>query len=355
MLAAAHADERSRHAGRRADELERARGSGLEARQGLGDRPGQPPRELSLEDRGARDRHHAEPASGLERAHALAVDQLRRSPVRLGHGEVVGQLDHLEVMPRARDRFRLAHELGERQVIARLGRLAEAVPRGDAVAADAPCGDLLLEQLEGGADAAQELRARHGGELTLGVVDVVDVDRLEPEVREAPPELVLQVARRHGVSADHVLGAEDPGADVGVAHVGRGVGRDAAVERDVPALRAHHDLLAWEAALPGEGGERLAEHPLAALRAVVDRGVEEVAAEVGRVDDRRAGPPVGLVVLLAEVGAEADRGDEEAVERAEVARRDLPHEDLAVGCRAGGGRARAAAHAGSAPSVRRIG
>src|SRR5947208_13652053 len=45
-LAAAHADERSGHARRRADELERARGVSLEPRQGLGDRPREPPREL---------------------------------------------------------------------------------------------------------------------------------------------------------------------------------------------------------------------------------------------------------------------------------------------------------------------
>src|SRR2546428_14154353 len=102
-------------------------------------------------------------------------------------------------MARSCDRFRLAHELGEREVIASPGRLAEAVPGGGAVAADAPRRDLLLEQLEGGADALEELRPGQGSELPLGVVDVVHVDRFEPEVRETPSELVLQAAPRRRV------------------------------------------------------------------------------------------------------------------------------------------------------------
>ena len=53
--------------------------------------------------------------------------------------------------------------------------------------------------------------------------------------------------------------------------------------------------------------ERLPDHPLAALGPVVDRGVEEVAAEVHRVDDRLAVAPIDGVVLVAEIGPEADR------------------------------------------------
>src|SRR5439155_16868758 len=126
----------------------------------------------------------------------------------------------------------------------------KAVPGRRAVAADASGGYLLLEQRERGPDAAEELRPRHGGELPFGVVDVVDVDRFEPEIGEAPPELVLQVAWRHGVRSDDVLRTEDAGAHVGVAHEGRRVRRNGPVEGDVAALGAHHHLVAPEVTLP---------------------------------------------------------------------------------------------------------
>ena len=53
---------------------------------------------------------------------------------------------------------------------------------------------------------------------------------------------------------------------------------------------------------------------------VANRIKEEVAAEVGGVDDGRAVVLVGRVVLVTEIGAEADGGDGEAVEQAEVGR-----------------------------------
>src|SRR5206468_8206471 len=95
----------------------------------------------------------------LERRQTLALDDLRGRRVRLVHGQVVRELDHLEVMPAAGDRLRLAHQLGEREVLARVGPGPEAVPGGDAVASDAACRHLTLEHLEGGADAGQEVLA----------------------------------------------------------------------------------------------------------------------------------------------------------------------------------------------------
>src|SRR5206468_7585022 len=164
---------------------------------------------------------------------------------------------------------------------------AEAVPGGDAEASDAAGRHLSLEHLEGGADTGQEVLAGNAAELRLGVVHVVDVDAGEAQVAEAPPELVLEVARRHRVPATHhVLGLEDAGPHVGVAHVLTGIDRHAAVEGDVAALGAHDELLAREAALALEGDEGLADDTLAALRAVVDGGVEQVAAGIDGVDDR---------------------------------------------------------------------
>src|SRR5439155_1010888 len=213
---------------------------------------------------------------------------------------------------------------GEREVLARVGPGPEAVPGGDAVLSDAARRDLPLEHLEGGADAGQELLAGNAAELRLGVVHVIDVDGREAQVAEASPELVLEIARRHRVpAAHHVLGLEDAGAHVGVAHVLAGIDRHAAVEGDVPALGAHDHLLAREAALALEGDQGLADDALATLPAVVDGGVEQVAAGVDGVDDRLPVAAVDPVVLLAEIRSQADRAHGEAVEGAEVRPRQV--------------------------------
>src|SRR5204862_207799 len=104
---------------------------------------------------------------------------------------------------------------------------------------------------------AQVWSAGNAAELRLGVVHVIDVDGRETQVAEASPELVLEIARRHRVpAAHHILGLEDAGAHVGVAHVLAGIDRHAAVEGNVPALGAHDHLLARAAALALEGDQR---------------------------------------------------------------------------------------------------
>src|SRR4051812_12924040 len=133
-------------------------------------------------------------------------------------------------MVRAGDRLRVFDELCEREMIGRVGRAAEAVPRGDAVAGDASGGDLLLEQLEGRADAGPELRPRHAPELRLRVVDVVQVDARDAEVPEAPADLVGEEAGRHRVrAARDLLRLQDTRLHVRIADVRRRVRRDALV------------------------------------------------------------------------------------------------------------------------------
>jgi hypothetical protein len=158
-------------------------------------------------------------------------------------------------------------------------------------------------------------------ELRLGVVQVVDVDLGDAEIAQAPPELILEIARRDGMPAgDEVFGFEDARLHVHVAHVLGGIDRNRPVEREVAALRAEDELIAARHVLALERHQHLTDQPLAALGAVVDRGVEQVAAEMEGVDDRLAIACVGGVVLVAQVGAEADRRDRQAVERPEVGR-----------------------------------
>ena len=113
--------------------------------------------------------------------------------------------------------------------------------------------------------------------LNLGVVEVVDVERLESEIPAAPLELIPEVARRHAMASGHdVPGLEDAGPQVGRGDVGAGIRRHDAVERDEPALRRDDRFLATQRACGYQRADRLSHHALAPLAPVIHRGVDDV-------------------------------------------------------------------------------
>src|SRR6185369_791663 len=119
----------------------------------------------------------------------------------LRHRQVAGQLDPAEVVALAELTLGELDEVGEREVLALVRRDAEPVPGRDAVGADLPLIDGALEDTEGARHAGDKRLAVDGGELRLGVVEVVDVDRREPEVTPAALDLIDEVARRQGMRA----------------------------------------------------------------------------------------------------------------------------------------------------------
>src|SRR5690606_18978964 len=185
-------------------------------------------------------------------------------------------------------------------------------------------------------------------ELRLRVVQVVHVDALHAEVRAAALDLRAQEGRREAVIAsDQLLRPAQARLDEALAYVLRVRPRRAgrcAVERDVAALGADDDLVAHGDPLLDGEAERAAERALAALAAVVDRGVQQVHA-AGQARERRG--LVALVVLrvaLAQVGAQADGRDREPGQRAPVAGRTPNGVPRGV-CGGGGGRGRRPGHA----------
>ena len=141
-------------------------------------------------------------------------------------------------------------------------------------------------------------------------MQIVEVDRFDAEVGAAACQLVRDESGREAVTpGDDLVRAHDAGVDVLAAHVflvllTRRGGR--AVERDVPALGAHHELVARRSLHSDGARERLPEGALGALAAIVDRGVEKVDPGRDRVVRGVGVADVVRLVALAEVAAEAD-------------------------------------------------
>ena len=139
----AHANESGRDPGGRPCELNRALRIRAEGREGRGEVPGQP-RELTLQDGGAREHREAQVVGDVERGHSLAVEGLGLQGPRFDHREVVGKLHEAKMMPTRADLLREADELGERQMLARVPRPPQPVPGGDAIGGDAAGIDTFL-------------------------------------------------------------------------------------------------------------------------------------------------------------------------------------------------------------------
>ena len=140
-----------------------------------------------------------------------------------------------------------------------------------------------------------------------------------------------QIGRGHAVAVGHhVRGAEEARRDEGLLHVGVAVARGRAVVRDEAALRCDQDFVATAGTVLDQIGQRLADRPLAALAAVVDRAVNDVAPGLDGLLHRGAIERVRRAVVIAEIRAEPDRGQCQAAQPfAEVpfmgrARRDQP-------------------------------
>src|SRR5437868_11348054 len=89
-------------------------------------------------------------------------------------------------------------------------RCAQSAPCRASVGADLSRSTALFEHLEGGADASLELRRLDRIELLLGIVEIVEVDRLDSEIRTTARELIGQKVRREAMSArNDILGAHD--------------------------------------------------------------------------------------------------------------------------------------------------
>jgi hypothetical protein len=133
--------------------------------------------------------------------------------------------------------------------------------------------------------------------------------------------------RRHRVRPRHeIRSVEHATVDVRLANVPRWILRARTVERNEPALRRHQECLAVD----GRVRDRVADHALAALAAVVPGGVDDADPVLDRVDDRVVVGVVHGVGRLAEVRSESDARDDAVAEPPEVRPTERVRETVAV-------------------------
>ena len=118
-------------------------------------------------------------------------------------------------------------------------------------------------------------------------------------------------------SGGDVLCRENAGLDIFAEEILIWIGRHRIVGRQVAAFGANDEFVA----LSSVGGKLLqgrANRALAALEAVVDGGIDKVDAVLHRGDDCRRVARISVLIGLAEVGADADRGDNKFAHFAEM-------------------------------------
>src|SRR3984957_10590936 len=335
VLRVGHADQSGGDAGGGADELERALGVVFEAER-FGDERREISRDLALEERGAGDKSDTEIGCGLHRGFFFSVDGLISLREGFGHAEVERELDEAEVMIFTCHVLGGGGYFGELHRIAGPGFLTEAVPRGHAVKPNLSILYGRFQKNERVADAFEEVGARNFAELRFRVVEIVDVDAIDPKIFEAAAELIFEEARRHAVaSADDVVGRQDARLNVFAIEVVVRIGRHRAVGREVTALRANDEFFAGVALLEEvfDGG---ADAAFAALKSIVDSAVDDVDPSFDGGCDTGGGGLIGFVTRSAEISADTDGGEDEALGFAEVAVGGATWETLSVFLLAGG-------------------
>ena len=146
-------------------------------------------------------------------------------------------------------------------------------------------------------------------------MQVVHIEAGKPQVGQAGVNLMAQIRRGHAVAVGHhVRRVEDAGHDEGLLHVGVAVARGRAVVWDETALRCDQHFVATAGSVLDQLGQRLADRPLAALAAVVDRAVNDVAPGLDGLLDRGAIERVRRGIVLAEIRAEPDCGQRQAAQ-----------------------------------------
>src|SRR2546423_5357711 len=244
----------------------------------------------------------------------IITDALSWHAHRLGHGEVDWKLDHLEMVFRAADFMSDRYELCQAQMIPSIGQHAETVPRRATVNPDHTSLYLLLECRERFPHHIDEFWSIPHLQLLLGIVEVVDIDHLEPEVVATPFDLIVEIAWSKTVASCHdITGLHHAALEVlaieeaVICLLGR---RSNSVERDVTAFGTDNNLLSLDGTHRNRVSDPLTNGALRTLTAIVDCGIDKVDPFVECRGRRGCITFVFEIIALAKVCSETERRNE---------------------------------------------
>src|SRR6185369_2970537 len=146
---------------------------------------------------------------------------------------------------------RALNHLFQRVIIARFWIHTKTIPRGHSVISNLSLADNFFEECKSGAQALPKLYLRDGGQLRLGIVNVIDIDTIEVHVVERLGQLVFEIPRRHAVRATgNVAPRGDAGLDEVLFDVLAHVAWRRSVKRQVTAFRANHEFFPRKTTFP---------------------------------------------------------------------------------------------------------
>src|SRR6185437_507176 len=155
-----------------------------------------------------------------------------------------------------------------------------------------------------------ELAARHGVELLLRIVYVVDVDRIDAEVRDTAFDLIAQECRSDAVAArNQLVGAYDSRFEIltrdvrTVLLLARGRRR---VQRQITAVGRHEDPRVAIAVAPV--AQHTPDHPLGSLPALVARRIHVIHTQLDRPPQRAIVSRVFLACRSAQCRSDPEYG-----------------------------------------------
>src|SRR5215213_4076 len=171
-------------------------------------------------------------------------------------------------------------------MMTRIRRYTKSIPRRYTIMRELALATVLFESFKRELQASVKVLLRDVLQLRLRIVNVINIDTLHTHVSQRLLKLVLQVRRRHAVTANDVSKRSNPRLYESLIYIVAHVLRRRAVERQVAAFGANDELFAGDAVLVCEYLQRFANGPFASLKTIVRGGVDEVDAKLHCANDR---------------------------------------------------------------------
>src|SRR5258708_1534501 len=155
----------------------------------------------ALHQRTADDHAESERFGRLEERNELSAEPLRWVARGFWHSKTKWELNDAKVIPRSANVARERNQIRQAEVLPVVRRNAKPEPGRAAIASNRTRHRTFLEQLEGRAQPAAKCGLVDSKKLFFRIVEIVEIDAVEPEVLHAALELHHQEAGVNRVAA----------------------------------------------------------------------------------------------------------------------------------------------------------